>query len=569
MSVSRPANKAHSLSEQFCGMLKHLLVHAILFSSGTVRLSTCATPPSSCRPCDSKIASLYKATGETYQLEYIYMSDFSTHAFYRQTLFGIPLWNCGIACHVMPDTVILDLHIHPIDGSYLIKARSNANWYLPRSNILIPVLSEYRFDSSSGNAKLEFLSESGQIVRAEETLRFQDKSVPAYVFSPNPIHSSGSQYGDEYSDRNDAMYQALRTQMVQIDIQLAGGIPIPEFIKLQDRSPPNQNVLVNFEQDLPPDRSDPTFEIVQVLYHIGRFVEHLRNLGFKDLIHPVQIDPHALAGADRSAFDPFAEPPSIQFGVGGVDDAEDAQVIIHEYVHALVHQITPFSYSGSHRQIIEEALCDYFALSYSFLISAIEDAKVFSWDGHNEFWDGYTARLNYIPCDENDPVCQRENWTGIFYQLALNNSFGQIDRIVLELIPFLMADSSNEAHAHRLLWLCKELGIPDLGKLRTQLIRSGFLDENYIRTISPDYSNAIRLYGEDLLVELQDFQVLTWELLDLNGRHIAKGTVQGKELLLSESVFGGIAGAYWIVLNAIKNEGIRPKSQIFRILYTP
>ena len=45
--------------------------------------------------------------------------------------------------------------------------------------------------------------------------------------------------------------------------------------------------------------------------------------------YAIDVDCHGFNGGDNSAFNPGTNPPSIVFGQGGVDDAEDADVIIH------------------------------------------------------------------------------------------------------------------------------------------------------------------------------------------------------------------------------------------------
>ncbi|MEZ4916786.1 MAG: hypothetical protein R2836_07345 [Chitinophagales bacterium] len=54
----------------------------------------------------------------------------------------------------------------------------------------------------------------------------------------------------------------------------------------------------------------------------------------------ISVDTHGNNGADNSFFSP-ATPLRLIFGEGGVDDAEDADVIIHEYGHAISHFAAP------------------------------------------------------------------------------------------------------------------------------------------------------------------------------------------------------------------------------------
>jgi len=74
------------------------------------------------------------------------------------------------------------------------------------------------------------------------------------------------------------------------------------------------------------------------------------------------------------------------FGEGGVDDAEDADVVLHELGHGLHDWLT----NGSLSQVqgLSEGCGDYWAQSYSrslgqWPLSAPAYNWMFSWDGHN------------------------------------------------------------------------------------------------------------------------------------------------------------------------------------------
>src|SRR5439155_22663863 len=75
-------------------------------------------------------------------------------------------------------------------------------------------------------------------------------------------------------------------------------------------------------------------------YHLTRAQQYIHSLGFSNSNHPKNgIDDRpqvAVADAfqaDNSFYSPFTR--QIKYGSGGVDDAEDADVILHEYGHAM------------------------------------------------------------------------------------------------------------------------------------------------------------------------------------------------------------------------------------------
>ncbi len=104
----------------------------------------------------------------------------------------------------------------------------------------------------------------------------------------------------------------------------------------------------------------------------------------------ILYDPSAFNGGDNSSYGGGI----LKFGEGGVDDAEDADVIIHELGHGIHDWIT----NGSLSQVngLSEGSGDYWAQSYSRSLNQWSSSVpsyhfMFHWDGHNEFWGGRTT----------------------------------------------------------------------------------------------------------------------------------------------------------------------------------
>jgi hypothetical protein len=108
----------------------------------------------------------------------------------------------------------------------------------------------------------------------------------------------------------------------------------------------------------------------------------------------VRFDPSGLNNADNSHY--ISGSGRLAFGEGGVDDAEDADVIIHELGHGLHDWVT----SGGLSQVngLSEGSGDYIAGSYSRALGYWNSGQApyywtFNWDGHNSAWNGRI--LNY------------------------------------------------------------------------------------------------------------------------------------------------------------------------------
>ncbi|MCX6397552.1 MAG: M36 family metallopeptidase [Propionibacteriales bacterium] len=113
------------------------------------------------------------------------------------------------------------------------------------------------------------------------------------------------------------------------------------------------------------DRSQDQFEQVMAYFWVNQAQEYLQSLGFGSTYRgivkqsfPVKVDQY---GGDNSY--QTDKPYRIRLGKGGVDDAEDAEVILHEYGHAIhASQVEGFGASPEAGSI-GEAFGDYFAVT--------------------------------------------------------------------------------------------------------------------------------------------------------------------------------------------------------------
>jgi hypothetical protein len=146
-------------------------------------------------------------------------------------------------------------------------------------------------------------------------------------------------------------------------------------------------------------REQDGFEAVNTYYHVDHVMKYLNEtlgLGIFPTLNGGEVifDPHGLSGADNSHYVSSTE--LIAFGEGGVDDAEDADVIIHELGHGL-HDWAAGCISQSNG--LSEGIGDYAAVEYSRTLGQWTPADpeydwVFSWDGHNPFWSGRVTDWN-------------------------------------------------------------------------------------------------------------------------------------------------------------------------------
>lgn len=264
-------------------------------------------------------------------------------------------------------------------------------------------------------------------------------TATAMVFIPDPLTSARVYYGASYVDSSDQDVAVLNAQRKQVAIEVTfnGTNYVLEnrYAVLVDYSVPHVPPAVSPVPAFHFTRAQPGFEDVNAFYHISVFSQYVQSLGFGGLVSvPVLIDAHAQDGADNSMFSYGFNGPQLFFGEGGIDDAEDADVIVHEMGHALSYSASPNSNYGRERESVDEAIGDYLATSYSRAIDTFRWADMFTWDGHNEYWKGRTAATPKVyPADLGSSI----HGNGEIYNAALTKIWESIgkektDRILLQ-----------------------------------------------------------------------------------------------------------------------------------------
>ncbi len=152
------------------------------------------------------------------------------------------------------------------------------------------------------------------------------------IYNPNPVTTADTVYGGNFVDNNDANNTKLSNELVQVtlrDITLDNGRYRLDgsYCVLEDIETPSDN----FPELTNPNgfnytRNQQEFEDVMVYYHIDLASRRVEALGYNVAdLKTFSADPHGLDGADNSWYVPSQN--YVAFGEGGVDDAEDADII--------------------------------------------------------------------------------------------------------------------------------------------------------------------------------------------------------------------------------------------------
>ncbi|MFK7969619.1 MAG: hypothetical protein AB8F95_04590 [Bacteroidia bacterium] len=279
-------------------------------------------------------------------------------------------------------------------------------WYVDEQGVS-PVWRAWTFShSQAGSYEVIIHAQTGvELARTDRAMYHNhktaaDTSGKARVWSPNPITQSGQPYNSLFannSDQHSAAFEPFIDTVVLQNITFENGVFKLEgpYVKIVDLRNNTIAPVTSSDGNFYFTRDQSGWEDVMVYYHIDTYQRYIQSLGFTNLWGdlPLQADPHGRGDDDNSSFTPDGDDSYLLFGEGGVDDAEDGDVILHEYGHGLAFAASPNTNSGRERSGLDEGFGDYFAASFSYDLNAggYGWGDVMNWDGHNPFWDGRQA----------------------------------------------------------------------------------------------------------------------------------------------------------------------------------
>ncbi|MEO0469554.1 MAG: T9SS type A sorting domain-containing protein [Bacteroidota bacterium] len=368
------------------------------------------------------------------------------------------------------------------------------------------------------------------------------------VFRPDPLTKAGQFYGMPITDNNDAhdaVFESLMDTVILKDITYENGVfkLVGPYVSVEDIGPFPNTPSTSIDGDFFFGRDEQGFEDIMVYYHIDTFHRYVASFGYTNLRtndSPLSVDSHGKGSSDQSSFTINGGDPYLLFGDGGVDDAEDADVIIHEYGHALSYAASPGTLSGQERRGLDEGLADYFAAIYSANINTFDAENIFNWDGHNEFWQGRIVNSNAeYPPQSTSIYAYGEIWASVMMKIRDDLGSDVTDQLQIEALYgnfigmglpdaaqlVIDADSMlfNGVHTETLrFYFCAQKLLPNANCLAVDLEEER---PRNLWTVAPNPSQGklqIRLEGERR-------HPMDIRLLDLRGRVIKQELIYGSQ----------------------------------------
>ena len=291
----------------------------------------------------------------------------------------------------------------------------------------------------------------------------------ALVFVPNPVQSLGDESLTDQKDSDGAVpataYHAVR--LTNLD---GSGFLRGDYADVYSST---GDLAFSPTNTFAYTRSDDRFEQVMAYYWMTEAQKYIHALGFGVTRPPINNEPQNARinqlGYDNS-FETDHPKDELRFGKGGVDDAEDGEVILHEYGHA-IHQSQGFNFAPEENGAISEGFGDYWAVTVSDVV----------------------ARRLGVP--ELEPLPCVADWDSTSYTSGPVHCLRRLDTNL-----HYPGDLSGEVHHDGQIWSRALWDIRlALGNVKADtIILQG--TNGYIGTTMPDLANrtvaaAQRLYG--------------------------------------------------------------------------
>ena len=229
------------------------------------------------------------------------------------------------------------------------------------------------------------------------------------------------------------------------------------------------------------DRSNDGFSETMGYYYIDYAERYIQSLGFNNVNNRQQVFAVNRLKIDNSFYSPQSK--EISLGLGGVDDAEDAEVILHEYGHSIQDDQVPGFGTSLEGGSMGEGFGDYWGASIGAQFSGgFQDLCLAEWDAtsYSSTNPPCLRRLDSTKHYPEDVVGQvhadGEIWSAALWQIRGSLGATDSDRLVIAAHFLLAPNASFNQGANALVTAAISLGYPNhkVNIVRNTLRNRGF-----------------------------------------------------------------------------------------------
>jgi hypothetical protein len=311
---------------------------------------------------------------------------------------------------------------------------------------------------------------SGAVLHKEDMLKMV--SARGLVFDPNPVVTLNDTRLKDSRPVPDSAYHEVELR----DVPASGLLDGPHV-----STAPTKNRVRARNGRFLFKRNTRAFKEVMVYFHIDRMQRYIQSLGFADVNRrPIPVDVAGLRD-DNSFYSPANA--SLAFGTGGVDDAEDAEIILHEYGHSVQDAQVPGFGASDEAGAMGEGFGDYLAASF------FADAKPASMRTCVGEWDATAYSPDEPPCLRRVDSTKRyprdlvhevhadgEIWSACLWQIRERLGRERADKLVLAHHFLIRRDIGFEGAAEALILADHQLnGGANEAAIREIFVRRGIL----------------------------------------------------------------------------------------------
>ena len=276
------------------------------------------------------------------------------------------------------------------------------------------------------------------------------------VFMVNPVQSSGDQSLTDQKDSATAVPQSQYVDVPLTNLDGSGYLRGDWASVVSTTGKP-----VSSKTGYLFDRSADQFEQVMAYYWVTQAQLYIQSLGFGSTLPAVNKRQQLVRinqfGGDNSFYRPGTSKLTITLGKGGVDDAEDAEVVVHEYGHSVQDDQVPGFGSTLQAGSIGEAFGDYLAVEVGLAVAGqpaagVPAACVADWDSTS-----YTSTVPHClrRVDGNKTVADvvgevhadGEIWSAALWDIRSSLGATVADRIIINAQFGFAPDTSFAAAA--------------------------------------------------------------------------------------------------------------------------